>query len=432
MTHLFPGRSALTSAILCLSLVPGVASAQTASQTPEGSAAPASELVGDAITSQPASPKPANDAVIAAPSPEADGAPENATPETAAQPELTPAPVPPTSLTVATWEGAYGEAQRIAVFDPFASRTGIAIKTQPHTDGARLRKSDTADKLDWDVAHIPADAAIAACKAGTVIALDDARPAADQFIAGAVGTCHVASAVWSSVIAVRPSSRWQAKPTTLADVFDPTSFPGKRAFPRQPRYLLETALMADGVAPAEVYATLATDAGLARAFARLEDMRPHIVWWRATNETDVLLAEKNVRFVLGFNGRFFNAFAGRKDAPRLIWDGQLYGLNAWVIPAKSKHPAAAKEFISAALQADAMRAQASRLPYGPTRVAAVAEPIRNDALGIDITPYLPTAPGNFSRALEINEAWWRQNEARLIDRFNAWLEGKTAQSQTVE
>ncbi|MEO0617981.1 MAG: extracellular solute-binding protein [Pseudomonadota bacterium] len=442
MTSLSKGCLAVTSVVLSLALSITNVTAQTVKLSPEDSPSASQASTSEAATktddtqaplskntsTQPASPKPSAEEVTTSP----DTSPTTEAAETAVQPKPTPPPAPPKSLTVATWDGAYGEAQRIALFDPFASRTGIAIKTKLHTDGARLRKPDTAEQLDWDIAHIPSDAAIAACDAGTVIALTDMQPKPDQFISGSIGKCHVASAVWSSVIAVRVSEAWPETPTALADVFDPKRFPGKRAFPRQPRFLLETALLADGVAPSNVYATLATDVGLARAFARLENMRPHIVWWRATSEVPTLLAKKNVRFAFGFNGRFFNAFAGRKDVPHLIWDGQLYGMNAWVIPAKSRHSAAAKEFISAALTTDVMRAQASRFPYGPTRLTAAKPPLRNDALGLDITGFLPTAPDNFSRALEIDEAWWQRNEARLIDRFNAWVDGEAAPAPEAE
>ena len=52
------------------------------------------------------------------------------------------------------------------------------------------------------------------------------------------------------------------KPTTLADFFDTEKFPGKRGLRKSPKANLEMALIADGVAPDEVYATLETDEGV--------------------------------------------------------------------------------------------------------------------------------------------------------------------------
>ena len=52
------------------------------------------------------------------------------------------------SLKVATSAGAYGQAQKIAVFDPFAKDTGTSIEATPPVGGAGNPGSD------WDVADL--------------------------------------------------------------------------------------------------------------------------------------------------------------------------------------------------------------------------------------------------------------------------------------
>ncbi|WP_272915430.1 extracellular solute-binding protein [Aristophania vespae] len=86
------------------------------------------------------------------------------------------------------------------------------------------------------------------------------------------------------------------EPPNWAALWDVIRFPGKRSFPQQARGTLETALLANGVPPAKIYATLSTQKGLQRAFNLLEQLRPYIVWYRTPNEYKELLLSKSIIF----------------------------------------------------------------------------------------------------------------------------------------
>src|SRR3546814_3701997 len=58
--------------------------------------------------------------------------------------------------------------------------------------------------------------------------------------------------------------------------------------------LLEWALLADGVPGDKVYSLLRTEAGVARAFAKLATIRDDIVWWEDATEPARLLEEGRV------------------------------------------------------------------------------------------------------------------------------------------
>jgi hypothetical protein len=51
------------------------------------------------------------------------------------------------------------------------------------------------------------------------------------------------------------------------------------------KYSLEIALLADGVPPGDVYKVLSTPSGVDRAFKKLDELKPEIVWW--TNVSQV-------------------------------------------------------------------------------------------------------------------------------------------------
>ena len=83
-------------------------------------------------------------------------------------------------------------------------------------------------------------------------------------------------------------------------------FPGKRALRKQPEYALESALLADGVAAKDVYATLATPAGVDRAFKKLDALKPNIQWWEAGAQAPQYLISGDVVMSSAYNGRITN------------------------------------------------------------------------------------------------------------------------------
>ena len=70
-----------------------------------------------------------------------------------------------------------------------------------------------------------------------------------------------------------------------------------------------------------------------------------------------------------------------------------------------------------------LAAQASLFPYGPVRKSAIALVGQHPALKFDMKPHLPTEAGNFAGALRLDGGFWSEHEARLKERFSAWLKG---------
>lgn len=41
--------------------------------------------------------------------------------------------------------------------------------------------------------------------------------------------------------------------------------------------------------------------------------------------------------------------------------------------------------------------------------------------GVEMLPYMPTAPQNYRDAVPINHRWWADRQDDLTERWNAWL-----------
>jgi putative spermidine/putrescine transport system substrate-binding protein len=331
---------------------------------------------------------------------------------------------PPPVLTVTTWDSPYGRAQTAAQIRAFGARQRVDVRiARWDGDLKALEAAVTARQYPTDVLDFTLPAAARACRDGLLEKLDtgslpdgtDGTAAARDFIPGALGPCWVGGVAQSQVLLHAPGLA--RPPATLADFFDTRRFPGRRALSRaSPRFTLEMALLADGVKPADIYRTLETPEGLARAFAKLVSIRP--IWsidavgamrW-VTNGQAVMTAALNTdvtdnpEFPLG-----------------IIWDHQVYVLNVFAIPFANPNKALAMDFIRFATGSEPLGALASRVPLGPARRSALAFVGDNPDTRRPMRPILPTAPENFRHAFALDADWWQTHEADILPRWQAFV-----------
>ena len=342
------------------------------------------------------------------------------------------APSEATELTVASWGGAYSQSQDVAFFRPFQRETGIKINLVTHRGKLdALKPAPASPSAAWDVVDLGFAAVERACRDGLLEAIDaselvSANGAAvdDDFLPGALHQCGVASVAWSSLIVFDRRAFKKGAPGKAEDLFDLKRFPGKRVLTKGPRYTLELALMADGVAPDDVYRTLSTEEGVTRAFAMLDRIKDQIVWSQASHEPLKLLKERKASMAVAFNGRAFNVIVGDNQPFGLVWDAQIYDLDFWAIPKAAARKQAARRFIAFATRPDRLAEQTRWFPYGPMRKSALALIGKHAEVNVDMSPYVPTVSSNFQRALKTDGIWWSEREADLTRRFTDWLAGK--------
>jgi putative spermidine/putrescine transport system substrate-binding protein len=332
------------------------------------------------------------------------------------------------TLSVATWGGAYGQSQEIALFEPFAKETGTVIATETY-DGslAKLKSMIDGSGTPVDVVDVSAGTLGRLCSDGLLETIDaaslgaspDGGSIADDFMDGGLSPCGVASVAWSTAIAYDRQAFRKGQPTEISALLDTARFPGKRALPKNPRYTLELALLADGVPPENVYNELATPTGADRAFAALDKIKDDVLFWSKPEQPITWLLEEKVSMAAGYSGRIFRAAVGDHHIG-VLWDGQIYDIDAWAIPKTSNNKEEAMRFISFATSPQRLAAQAELIAYGPMRKSAVALVGKHPIIHVEMQEYLPTAPQNFKKALKFDEAWWTQNGAALTQRFAEW------------
>lgn len=334
------------------------------------------------------------------------------------------------AITAVSWGGAYAKSQIKAYHEPFAQQFGIRVNSVDYNGGlAEIRAQVEAGNVVWDVIDAETPDVLRGCEDGLFIKIDksilppapDGTPAEEDFLPGTLTDCGVGTIIWSTVYAYDDSRIGDKKPTTMADLFDTQTWPGKRAMRKNPRPNLEFALIADGVPVDEVYDTLSTPEGVDRAFAKLDTIKKDIIWWEAGAQPPQLLADGEVVFATAYNGRLFDAQVVEKKPFVIVWDGQVWDIDLWVIPKGSKNQDEALKFVVFSTDTQRLADQAAWISYGPARKSSIPLIGKHAETGEPMGPHMPTHPDNFKNALQIDHEWWADNQDAMNERFNAWL-----------
>ena len=332
-------------------------------------------------------------------------------------------------ITVMSWGGAYGDAQTEAFVKPFVAATGKAtIMTDSDNPAPALKAMVEAGNVTVDVASVEYADAIRLCDEGVLEPIDastlpaapDGTPAADDFLPGAVTECGVSTDIWANVFAY-DTSKMPEGPKTVADFFDLQKFPGKRGLKKGAKAVLEFALIGDGVPVGEIYTVLSTPEGVDRAFAKLDTIKSEVVWWEAGAQAPQLLADGEVAMTTAYNGRIFAAALNEGKPFQIVWDGQIYENEMFVVPKGAPNMADAMEFVKFATSTEGLRASAQQISYGPARKSSMKEELVFKDGKTVMAPHLPTAPENLTNALETSSTFWVDHDAELNERFQAWL-----------
>ncbi|MGG2002137.1 extracellular solute-binding protein [Pseudomonas aeruginosa] len=270
-------------------------------------------------------------------------------------------------VTVISFAAANKEAQETAFYKPFKSAPAIAWCMAPTmaTWPAQAHGGDQPRLLD--VVEVEAPELARGCEEGLFEKLDMAKvgdPA--DFVPGAVQPCGVGIFRLDHAACLQPRQGC-GQPAGLGGLYwDVKKFPGKRGLRWGAKYSLEFALMADGVAPKDVYQTLATPAGVERAFRKLDELKPYIHWWKSGRDPVRDLADGTVVMSSAYNGRIAAAQA-EKQPLAMVWSGGVYDFDFWALPVgvwKKQLPRSSS--VSPASRSSRRLSPRHRLRPGPT------------------------------------------------------------------
>src|ERR1700730_17268448 len=303
-------------------------------------------------------------------------------------------------ITFVSQGGAYQKAQTIAILDPAAKKLGITINQDSAPDSWPVMKTQVATgKPIWDVVDVPTGYCLRGGEQGLVEKLDFAKIANAAAMPEQYRSPYsVAYEFYSSVLAYSQKKYPAgATPNSWADFWDVNKFPGRRALRNHPIATLEAALMADGVAPDKLYPL-----DVARAFKKLEEIKPYItVWWTSGAQSAQLLNDGEVDMVMAWNGRV-SALAGEGAKVGFTYNqGILQNTSLCILKDAPNRPPAVR-FLNEAVDPVNQANLPLHIDYGPANPKAfdtgVIKPER--------VAQLPSAPENARKQALMSYAWW--------------------------
>lgn len=326
------------------------------------------------------------------------------------------------SLTAVSFGGAYGAAQKKHMIDPYIAKSGKKVLFEDYKGGiAEIKAQVTAGNILWDVVDIEVIDLERACSEGLLEVIprdilpagDDGTPATKDFIPSALANeCGVGVIVWTIIYAYNDKTIGATKPSTIGDFFDTKKIPGKRAMRKRPQVNLEWALLADGVAPADVYKVLGTKEGQARAFAKLDTIKKDIVWFDSWSQAPQLLNDGGAVMVQSANGRIFDAIKKDKKPFTMVWHSHIFDLDVWAVVKGTKKKKQAFDFVAFATGTKPLSGMTD-VAYGPTRQSS------NKLVDPAVVPNLPTS--HLDKGIKADGIFWADFGESLGEKFNEWL-----------
>ncbi|WP_419727854.1 extracellular solute-binding protein [Lichenicola sp.] len=331
-------------------------------------------------------------------------------------------------MNVASLGGALQDAQQKAFFAPFTAASHIPVHLAGW-DGLLATLQNRARSgvpgADRDLVLMENSSVRIACQQGLFLPVDPgwlANPPPGD----AISRCGI-GALRTDLVLAWDKSRVDTAPG-WADFWDVARRPGKRGLRRDPRGTLEIALLADGVAPDDVYRTLGTTDGLDRAFRKLDQLRPYIVWWDTPAEAVQIIESGAVLMTSAPNGEVASANqVGHRDFG-IQWQQSVSMMLSWAIPGRPI-PTGRDAVDPAAADREARIRQLLGFMNDPARQADFVQRYEAVSLVSGVPPVgqalpddSPATPEHLHDALAEDDGFWLTHFDQIKARFDIWID----------
>lgn len=321
------------------------------------------------------------------------------------------------SVTIASWGGSYQDAQSKALFQPASAATGIEVKEETYGGMSDVRLQVNTGAVTLDIVASGSGSAARAGAEGLLEELDYNVIDVSNFYPTLYSKYCVGGDVFSTVYAWNTKTYGENGPQSWADFWDVKKFPGSRAYRGKVAGALEPALMADGVAPEDVYKVLSSEEGIDRAINKIRELKPHIaVFWSSGAQHAQLMKDGEVDMTTGWNGRFDNA---KKDGANVAYsfNQALLDYDCFAIPKGAPDKDAAMKFLAEISKPEYQANLPLYITYGPTNKAAYKIGKIDDATA----RALPSYPDNAAKQLPISLDWYSKWETIAAEKYQNML-----------
>ncbi|MCP3472252.1 ABC transporter substrate-binding protein [Bradyrhizobium sp. CCGUVB1N3] len=328
------------------------------------------------------------------------------------------------TIVIAAGGGAYEQAMKETVIQPFMEATGIEVLYKTQLAESHIKAQVNGGNVEVDAAELTGTP-FRPHPEELLEEIDYAffeKETMSGLLPEAKAKYGVGSYIYSSVMAYSladwPSGK--PRPQTWMEFWDLKRYPGLRTLQEAGAghpATLAFALIAAGADPNNLYPL-----DLDRAFKSLDAIKSHIPkFWTAGAEPAQLLSDRQVVIGSAWNGRI-QTLKDQGASVDLTWNQGELSATYWVVPRGTRRKEAVMRFLAYASAASTQARLQSRMAYGPTNVNAL------HLMDQKVATQLPTAPGNIDKQFWRNDQWLnaigssgKSNRDTLIDRWTKWV-----------
>lgn len=318
-------------------------------------------------------------------------------------------------LTVTVFGGRLGETLKTVMITPFREETGLDVVTDDRDWGIGVvRTRIEGGSNTWDVVATEDIEAIQGCDEGLFAELDKSMlPNLDKYAVEPLD-CGLPQVLYNMGIAYRKDSGTDA-PKDWTDFWDVEKWPGKRSMYKSPRDSLEAALLADGVAREDVYDVLSTEEGVNRAFDKLGELKPNLIWWTNAGQARQMQASGETVMSATFDSGIHYMNKNEGTNLGVVLKDAITHVDYWVIVNGTPQLENAYKFLQYASQAEPQSGISNTMYLSVPNQDSLA--LTEEAM----RPLLSANPDNRAQALESSAKFWLDNFDALNRRFESWI-----------
>ena len=322
------------------------------------------------------------------------------------------------SVTFASWGGSFQDAIRSSMLAPAASKLNITVKEDTTNGIQDVRAQITAGAVAWDVTEQDLPSCETLSREGSLEPIDYSIVDTTGIPKELIHENYIGFINFTKVIAYRKDAFGDNGPSNWAEFWDLENFPGKRGMHGKVNYNLEAALMADGVPMAKVYDTLATDEGMARAWAKLGEIAPEVtVWYRGGSQSAQLLRDGEVDVIHMGHNRVESVINSGIDVA-YAFDGGTMDVDCLLVPKGAPNVENAMRLINELLSAEAQARLAVTMPLGPVNTGAFDTGIISGEQALLVN----THPNNYSKQLLVDPNFYIGQLGELTEEFDTLIQ----------
>ena len=312
-------------------------------------------------------------------------------------------------LVLVNWGGDAITAYDAAYGQSFTKDTGIPVKMDGSgpTEGAIAAQFKSGSPT-WDLVDVDPFSAITLGEQGMLEPIDYTIVDKSKMRPG-FGWEHAASTYFFSYVIAYDSEKFgDMAPTGMADFFDVEKFPGKRSLYKWGVSSWEAALLADGIAPAELYPL-----DLKRAHDKIAAFKENVVaYWGGGAESQSILLDGEASMAIVWSTRASLIEQDSGGRIKFIWDQGLISPGALaVLKGNPGGKEAAMKFIASAQDPEKQLVMFEKLGQGPANPAADAL-IPEDKRRIN-----PVDPANMEKQIPLDMEWYAANYGAALDEY---------------